>query len=124
MTPIRERGQLEREVLDLLRENVSPMSARQLQDAFDEPAPAYTTIMTVLARLEKKGQVTRGGPSPRKTTFQAVHSDEDAASHGMLAALGQANDRKAALLAFAGNLDAADVALLNEAFNSKKRRKS
>lgn len=124
MTPIRERGQLEREVLDILRENSSPMSARQLQDAFEESTPAYTTLMTVLARLEKKGEVTRGDPSPRKTTFQAVCSDEDAASHGMLAALGQANDRKAALLAFAGNLDAADVALLNEAFNSKKRRKS
>ncbi|MFC3183885.1 BlaI/MecI/CopY family transcriptional regulator [Pseudoglutamicibacter albus] len=120
MTPIRERGQLEREVLDILRENGAPMSARQLQDAFEEPTPAYTTLMTVLTRLEKKDEVTRGGPSPRKTTFQAVRSDEDAASHGMLAALGQANDRKAALLAFAGNLDAADVALFNQAFSSKK----
>lgn len=121
--PTRERGELEREIMRLLREHDEPLGARELQDMFSEPIPAYTTLMTVLTRLEKKGEVVRTGDSPRKVKFQPVRSAEEQATSTMLSALGQAGDRKAALLAFAGNLDEDDIALLSSAFGTARKKR-
>ena len=85
--------------------------------------PAYTTLLTALTRLEKKGQVIRSGDSPRKVRFQAARSAEDFTSDSMLSALDRAGDRHAALLAFAGTLDDDDVALLKSAFGRKSSKR-
>lgn len=121
-TPTRERGELEREVMRLLRERGEPLSARAMQDMFTEHVPAYTTLMTVLTRLEKKGEVVRSGNSPRKVKFHSIRTDEEHASETMLSALGQAGDRRAALLAFAGSLDDQDLSLLNSAFAAERKK--
>ena len=121
-TPTRERGELEREVMRLLREHGEPLSARAMQDMFTGHVPAYTTLMTVLTRLEKKGEVVRSGNSPRKVKFHPVRTDEEHASETMLSALGQAGDRRAALLAFAGSLDDQDLTLLNSAFAADRKK--
>ncbi|WP_449276662.1 BlaI/MecI/CopY family transcriptional regulator [Leucobacter sp. GX24907] len=125
MTGARTRrpGELEEAIMRLLREHDRPLSARELQDMFTGRIPAYTTLMTALTRLENKEQVIRSGNSPRKVRFHAARSDEQHASETMLTALGKAGNRKAALLAFAGNLDEEEVALLSAAFG-KSRRKS
>lgn len=119
----RERGELEGEVMRLLWKHVDPMSARDLQDLFTGPVPAYTTLLTALTRLEKKGQVVRSGDSPRKVRFQAARSGEEFTSDSMLSALDRAGDRHAALLAFAGTLDDDDVALLKSAFGRKSSKR-
>lgn len=112
----REWGELERELLRLLREQSEPVSARQLQEHFSGQVPAYTTLMTALTRLERKGQVVRTEQSPRKVRFTASRPDGQDAGASMISTLDQAGDRTAALLAFAGNLDAQDIALLRSAF--------
>ncbi|NLA65181.1 MAG: BlaI/MecI/CopY family transcriptional regulator [Leucobacter sp.] len=122
-TPVRERGELEQEIMRMLRDHDQPMSARELQSLFTEHIPAYTTVITVLTRLEKKGQVIRSGDSPRKVKFHAARSDEEHASETMLSALDRATDRHAALLAFAGNLTADDLALMNAAFGTPKKKR-
>lgn len=119
-TPTRERGELEQAVLRLLRAHGAPISARDLQGQFTDPVPAYTTIMTVLSRLESKGDVVRSGDSPRKVRFAPAETEEESASRSMRNALDSAGDRRAALLAFAGNLDPEDVALLNAAFGDQR----
>ncbi|MGO2110323.1 MAG: BlaI/MecI/CopY family transcriptional regulator [Pseudoclavibacter sp.] len=112
----RERGELEGQVMQLLWANDGPMSARELQQQFPEPVPAYTTLMTALTRLEAKGRVVRSGDSPRKIRFAATRSDDEHASDSMLTALERAGDRQAALLSFAGNLAADDIDLLRGVF--------
>lgn len=117
----RERGELEAEVLRLLRSQGRPIAARELQALFSGNIPAYTTLMTALSRLEKKGEVRRWGISPRRIRFEATRSDDEQASVAMLSALEDAGDRQAALLAFAGNLDEGDIALLRNAFGRPAR---
>lgn len=112
----RERGELESDVMRILWEDGGALSARDVQARFEAPIPAYTTLMTALTRLEKKGRVTRSGPSPRKLRFTATRSDDEHASDSMITALDGAGDRHAALLSFAGNLTPEDIALLRGAF--------
>lgn len=116
----REWGGLEDEVMQRLHEQERAVSARELQTMFSEPVPAYTTLMTTLTRLEAKGRVERIGDSPRKISFRPLRSSEEEASETMTSALGQATDRRAALLAFAGNLDDDDVVALMDAFGGAK----
>lgn len=112
----REWGGLEDEVMQRLHAQESALSARELQAMFSEPVPAYTTLMTTLGRLEGKGRVERVGDSPRKISFRPLRSSKEEAIRTMNSALDQAADRRAALLAFAGNLDDDDVAALMGAF--------
>lgn len=113
----RERGALEAEVLRTLRRFDAPVGVREIQEEFSAPRPAYTTLLTVLDRLAAKGLVARDELSPRKVRFVATHSEEEHASTAMMSALREAEDKRAALLRFAGNLDAEDVALLRDALD-------
>lgn len=119
----REWGGLERELLRMLREQEGPVRARELQELFTEHVPAYTTLMTALTRLERKGLVVRIEESPRKIRFTARRSDGQDVGASMMSALDEAGDRKAAMLAFAGNLDDQDVALLRAAFTGNRRKR-
>lgn len=116
----REWGGLEDEVMQRLHEQEHAVNARELQAMFSEPVPAYTTLMTTLTRLEGKGRVERIGDSPRKVSFRPLRSSEEEASETMTSALEQAGDRRAALLAFAGNLAEDDLAALMNAFGGAK----
>ncbi|QTV80354.1 BlaI/MecI/CopY family transcriptional regulator [Microbacterium sp. NIBRBAC000506063] len=118
----RERGELEGEVMRILWERDELLSARDVQALFSGHTPAYTTLMTALDRLEKKGQVVRSGESPRKVRFRAARSGDEHASREMASALDAAGDRQAALLRFAGNLAAEDLELLRQAIAPRKSR--
>ncbi len=122
-TRSRARGELENEVLTILRGHSVPVGAADIQAAFTEPTPAYTTILTALDRLIDKGEVTRHAESPRKVRFAARLSAAENASDSMHRALEGTDDRRAALLQFAGDLDADDVEMLRSAL-AKKRRSS
>lgn len=119
----RERGELEGEVMQILWATDEPISARDIQDRFSGHTPAYTTLMTALDRLERKGQVQRQAESPRKVRFTPTHSAGEHAGERMLTALNNTGDREAALLQFAGNLDDADIDLLMTAFNRSTRKR-
>ena len=60
--PRRVLGALESEVMATLWSSGSPLSVRDVLERLNEdrsPALAYTTVMTVLARLAEKGVLTR-----------------------------------------------------------------
>jgi predicted transcriptional regulator len=118
----RARGELEGEILRILREDGGELSAIEIQPRLTGHPPAYTTVMTALERLHKKGEVVRSSDSPRRIRFRAARSGEENASATMLSALDGAGDRRAALLSFAGNLDPADVELLRAAIGKSDRR--
>ncbi|OJX65514.1 MAG: CopY family transcriptional regulator [Micrococcales bacterium 73-13] len=117
----RARGELEGGILRILWDAETPLSAKEIQEAFDGHTPAYTTVMTSLERLQKKGQVIRSGDSPRKVRFEAARTEHEHASEAMLSALDGAANREAALLRFAGNLDAQDMEVLRLAMGGRPR---
>lgn len=117
----RERGELEAEVMRILWEASAPMSARDIQAVFTGHVPAYTTLMTALDRLQKKGDVVRLGDSPRKVRFRAARSGDEHVGRSMMTALDGAGDRQAALLQFAGNLAEEDLDMLRGAISRRRR---
>lgn len=117
----REPGELESQVLRILRGFDGAVSARDVQALFEEPRPAYTSLLTILERLRVKGLVERDELSPRRVRFSAAQSSEEHATELMMDVLGEADDRRAVLLRFAGNLDESDVAFLRDALAAKRR---
>ena len=119
----RGHGVLEGEVMRILWAQDSSVGATTIWEAFDDAArPALTTLLTVLERLRTKGLVVREQVSPRRVRFSAARSEDEHASLRMLDALATTDDRQAALLQFAGNLDEADVALLRKALDAPPRQ--
>ncbi|MDN6122271.1 MAG: BlaI/MecI/CopY family transcriptional regulator [Brevibacterium sp.] len=108
-------GELEDEIMRVLRSHSDELSAKEIQRLATGHPPAYTTVMTALDRLEQKSLVVRVTISERKVRFRAAHSEDEHASRAMVSALDDASDRESALLQFAGNLDARDAELLRKA---------
>ncbi|PCN49463.1 transcriptional regulator [Curtobacterium sp. 'Ferrero'] len=117
----RPRGQLEQAVLDALWSADDGLSARQVLDAFPEPRPALTTVLTVLDRLRRKGQVERQTHDDAPLTFRATSSREEQTASLMSDALAAAGDREAALLRFTGSLASDDLEVLRRALDARTR---
>lgn len=118
----RSAGALEALVMHALWSTDAPMSASAIQSTFEDPAPAQTTVLTVLARLEDKGMVTRTALSPRRVRFTAAVSSAQAHAADMVEALDGAPDRQDALLAFADNLSDEDIDLVMDAIAARRSR--
>lgn len=101
----------------------APLSASAIQATFEDPAPAQTTVLTVLSRLEAKGMVTRRALSPRRVTFEAAISSAQAHAADMVEVLDDAQDREDALLAFTDNLSDTDLDLVMDAIASRRSRR-
>lgn len=91
-------------------------TGRQVADALTSRDLAYTTVLTVLGRLEGKG-LLRKDSRARTHTWTAVNSREDHVSELMQDALGQAGDRTVALQHFARAMDPAEAAALRRALD-------
>ncbi|TXK18971.1 BlaI/MecI/CopY family transcriptional regulator [Homoserinibacter sp. GY 40078] len=117
----RAKGELEGEILRVLRSHEAPASAAEIQDAVPGIRPALTTVLTALERLVEKGEVLRFAESPRRVRFQAALSEVENASELMRGAL-VGVDRRAALLQFAGDLADDDVAFLRDALTRRGKR--
>jgi BlaI family transcriptional regulator, penicillinase repressor len=76
-------SRLELRIMEILW-NKGPSSIRELQEAFPEKQrPAYTTVQTVVYRLEFKKAVRRAGKLSNAHVFEAVVS-RDSALHRMI----------------------------------------
>lgn len=117
-------GDLERSVMDLLWDSAEPLTANDLRDelaanAGDSKELAVTTVLTVLARLEKKGLVERER-STRPHRYTASSSREDHTVELLNEALGNAQDREAVLARFIGGISADEAAALRAILDSPK----
>ncbi len=108
-------------MLDALWSADGGLSARQVLDAFPEPRPALTTVLTVLDRLGRKGRVERQQHDDAPLTFRATNSREEQTASLMSNALAAATDREAALLQFTGSLASDDLDVIRRALDARAR---
>ncbi len=115
-------GDLEREVMAQLWDAAGPLTVREVHERLDRTRPlAYTTVMTVLDRLAKKGVVAQER-ADRAYRYRPVQSRAEMTASLMLDALGAVPDgegRQAALLAFIGSVGPDEAAALRAALESR-----
>ncbi|WP_312030180.1 BlaI/MecI/CopY family transcriptional regulator [Actinomycetospora sp. TBRC 11914] len=110
-------GELERAVMAQLWSADAPLTVRDVHDRLEREL-AYTTVMTVLGRLAKKGLVRqeRDGKAYR---YAAASSREQMAAELMLDALGDVGeDRTAALVAFVDRVGPEEAEALRRALDN------
>jgi predicted transcriptional regulator len=110
-------GELERAVMAQLWAAPGPLTVREVHDRLDREL-AYTTVMTVLGRLAKKG-VVRQERDGKAYRYAAASTREQLAASLMLDALGDVGeDRTAALVAFVDRVGPEEVAALRAALQA------
>ncbi|MBO3741394.1 BlaI/MecI/CopY family transcriptional regulator [Actinoplanes flavus] len=98
------RNDLEREVMAKLWDAREPLTVRQVHDLLSRDRDlAYTTVMTVLDRLAKKGLVVQQR-ADRAYRYAPAQTREEMTAGVMLDALSATPDRDAALAYFVGQL--------------------
>jgi predicted transcriptional regulator len=108
-------GDLEREVMTRLWDAGEPLTVRQVHERVSRDRDlAYTTVMTVLDRLAKKGVVLQE-KADRAYRYAPVQSREEMTAGLMLDALQASPDREAALAHFVGRLSPEALAAAIEA---------
>ena len=108
----RARGTLEQEVAAALAAAGEPMTPAQVRDQLGRDL-AYTTVMTVLARLSDKGLVTRERVG-RAYAYRVVRDEAEVTARQMQRLLDAGDDRAAVLSRFVGVLSDDDEQLLTE----------
>ena len=91
-----------------------PVTGRQVAERLADRGLAYTTWLTVLTRLERKGLLCRDRRG-RAHTYTAIASREDHIAVLMRQALGQADDREAVLQHFARSVSPVEAQALRRA---------
>lgn len=109
---------LERAAMEVVWGAPAPLTAREVADALADRALAYTTWLTVLGRLERKGLLWRD-KSARAHTYASTASRADHVALLMEQALGQADDRQAVLQHFARSVGPDDAAALRRALEGR-----
>ena len=106
-------GELERKVMEVLWADLSAeVTVRYVEEHL--PGYAYTTLLTVLDRLQRKGLVRRAKDG-RAFRYAAMTSREEYTAELMREALGAAVDRNAVLVRFAETVSAAEADVLRAA---------
>jgi len=112
--------------MDLLWDSVEARTANDLRDLLalstgdvDGKELAVTTVLTVLARLEKKHLVTRERDT-RPHRYRAVTSREEHTVELMNEALGTVMDREAVLTRFIGGISMEEAAALRRILNENQ----
>jgi predicted transcriptional regulator len=114
---VRNLGELERTVMDVLWEQRGPMTVRAVGQALAGRELAYTTVMTVLDRLVKKGLATRTRTG-RAWAYTPSDGREAYIARLMLDALELTGDRAAALAYFARSVSSPEAAVLHDALDA------
>jgi predicted transcriptional regulator len=117
---------LELQILEALW-STGNASIREIQEAFPEPRPAYTTIQTTVYRLEAKGAVRRVRKISNAHIFEPV-VERDIARHRLLdeilSLFGGRAQPMMAQLAEAGKLTREDIRELEKVVDKlEKERK-
>ena len=103
------RGELEKQVLDVLWAAEGPMTPRQVHDQLSKNRKfAYTTTMTILVRLYNKGLLVRESAG-RAFAYRPRVSRDQRAAERMNDALTSAGDASLALTHFVESLPADQV---------------
>jgi predicted transcriptional regulator len=119
---VRQLGELEAAVMDRLWSWDRPTSVREVLDDLNrERDLAYTTVMTVMDNLHRKGLLARDRDG-RAYRYRPAASREEYTAELMEAALAAGGDRTVALLRFVDRMDRAEVVALRKALDAAGRR--
>ena len=112
----RGRGRLEQEVLTVVETAERPLTPTEVREQLpDGGGLAYTTVMTVLARLHEKGHLTRekrGRSYAYAPPADPVSSGDSAVARRMRQLLDRGADRRGVLARFVAELGQEDEAAL------------
>jgi len=121
--PRRARGELEARVMDVLwarGEWMTPRDAQRAVSTARRPL-AYTTVMTILVRLWRKGMLERE-PRGRAFVYRPIAGRDEWTAERMHDLLDHAGDSSSALTHFARSMDAREAAQLRRALDGRRRR--
>jgi predicted transcriptional regulator/Zn-dependent protease with chaperone function len=110
-------GDLEATVMDLMWSADRPLLVREVIDLMrPERAPAYTTVMTVMDNLHRKGWLERRRDG-RAWRYEPVLTRQAYTARLMHEALAVSDDRAGVLARFVAEIDPADAAALAAAWS-------
>lgn len=110
-------GELERAVMDALWSCGRPATVRDVCTDLAGRSLAYTTVMTVMDRLSRKGLLTRE-LTGRAWRYQPARTRDAFVAELMLEALDLTGDRDSALAHFARAVSAPEAEVLRKALRS------
>ena len=112
---MRAFGELEAVVMDHIWSSDEPLTVREVLSLLERQPPlAYTTVLTVMDNLHRKGHLQR----ERAGRAFRYWPSKDRAAHTadlMLELLGDSGDQSVTLLKFVGQMSPAEVARLRRA---------
>lgn len=119
---MRQLGQLEAVVMGRLWSAARPVTVREVvEDLRQDRAVAYTTVMTVLDNLRRKGMVSRAKDG-RAYRYQPRFTREEHTAALMEEVLASSGNRQATLLHFVEQIPAQEIARLREALDAAAGR--
>lgn len=119
---MRELGGLEAAVMKRLWAWGRPTTVREvLEDLQRERKVAYTTVMTVMSNLERKGLLVRS-PVGRAYAYEPVGAEADHTAALIAEAIGRSQDRTAPLLRFVSQMSPSEIEQLRTALDSESFR--
>ena len=119
---MRPFGELEAAIMHQLWERDEPATVRDVLAALSGSRTlAYTTVMTVLDNLHRKGQLSREMRG-RAWLYRPVRSRAEHAAALLQNVLAESDDRQEVLMHFVDDLDSDGVAQLRAAVEAARRR--
>jgi len=113
---MRALGELEAQVMARIWARQGPVTVRDIVgDLQQERRIAYTTVMTVMDNLRRKGWLRRHEDG-RAYTYEPAISGEEYSAAVMRQALEASNDPAGTLMHFIGELRGEEAAALGEAY--------
>ena len=115
-------GKLETAVMEVLWSTSGPLTVREVLDAL--PAHrnlAYTTVMTVLSNLHRKGMVDRE-PDGRAFRYRPAMSRHETAAATLREVLDASGDVRSVLLHFAETASDEESSALRDALARRRRK--
>ena len=118
---MRQLGELEAVIMDRLWQWGRPVLVREVVEDLRPSRPlAYTTVMTVMENLHRKGWLRRERDG-RAWRYEPTGSRSGYTAALMSDALGTSTDRRTALAHFVLQMSPHDVALLQQALEQARR---
>ena len=115
---MRQFGELEAVIMDRLWEWGRPALVREMVDDLHRDRPlAYTTVMTVMENLYRKGWLSRA-KNGRAYWYEPVRSRDDYVTQLLNEALSVAPDPAATLVRLVGGMDPGEIASLRAALDA------
>lgn len=119
---VRGFGELESAIMQWLWDQPEPATVREVHTALSQRrAMAYTTVLTVMDNLYKKGWLRRE-PAGRAYRYTTVASREQYGAQLMRAALDASGDRAKALVQFVGRMSLEEAVALRGALSEFERK--